>query len=59
MRSIAVKKTSPRPIGWLSKNEMAALLKVPDRKTTRGRIEYALLLFLYNSGARVSEATRL
>ena len=59
VRSIAVKKTAPRPIGWLSKNEMEALLKVPERKTPRGRIEYALLLFLYNSGARVSEATRL
>ena len=59
VRSIAVKKTTPRPIGWLSKNEMEALLKVPQRKTPRGRIEYALLLFLYNSGARVSEATRL
>ena len=38
---------------------MEALLKVPDRNTPRGRIEYALVLFLYNSGARVSEATQL
>ena len=59
VRSIAVKKTTPPPIGWLSKEEMEALLKVPDRKTPRGRMEYALLLFLYNSGARVSEATAL
>ena len=59
VRSIAVKKTTPRPVGWLSKNEMEALLKVPDRNTPRGRIEYALMLFLYNSGARVSEATQL
>ena len=50
VRSIAVKKTTPRPVGWLSKNEMEALLKVPDRNTPRGRIEYALVLFLYNSG---------
>ena len=59
IRSIAVKKTTPQPIGWLIKHEMEALLKVPERKSPRGRIEYALLLFLYNSGARVSEATQL
>ena len=38
---------------------MEAMLTVPDRKTSRGRREYALLLFLYNTGARVSEATQL
>ena len=38
---------------------MEALLTVPERKSHRGRIEHALLLFLYNSGARVSEATEL
>ena len=38
---------------------MEAMLAVPDRKTKRGRGEYALLLFLYNTGARVSEATQL
>jgi site-specific recombinase XerD len=38
---------------------MEAMLSVPDRKTSRGRSEYALLLFLYNTGARVSEATQL
>ena len=59
IRSIAVKKAVPQPISWLSKDEMDALLKVPDRQTPRGRIEHALLLFLYNSGARVSEATEL
>ena len=38
---------------------MEALLAVPDRQTPQGQVEYALLLFLYNTGARVSEATRL
>ena len=59
IRSIASKKAAPKPIGWLSKSEMKELLKVPDRRTPRGRVEYALLLFLYNTGARVSEATQL
>ena len=54
-----MKKATPKPIGWLSKTEMKALLDVPDRGTPRGRTEHALLLFLYNSGARVSEATGL
>ena len=59
IRAIAVKKATPQPIGWLGKTEMKALLEVPDRRRPRGRMEHALLLFLYNSGARVSEATDL
>ena len=38
---------------------MKALLEVPDLHTQRGWMEHALLLFLYNTGARVSEATDL
>ena len=59
VRAITLKKAVPQPIGWLSKTEMKALLKVPDGRTTRGRIEHGVLLFLYNTGARVSEATEL
>jgi site-specific recombinase XerD len=35
---------------------MDALLNAPDRSTVLGRRDYALLLFLYNSGARAEEA---
>lgn len=59
IRAIASKKSMPPPVGWLTRAEMEAMLAVPDRKTRRGRSEYALLLFLYNTGARVSEATQL
>jgi len=59
IRAIASKRSMPPPIGWLTRPEMEAMLAVPDRKTNRGRSEYALLLFLYNTGARVSEATHL
>ena len=59
IRAIASKKATPQPIGWLGKTEMNDLLEVPDRRTLRGRVEHALLLFLYNTGARVSEATGL
>jgi integrase/recombinase XerD len=57
--AIPSKKSMPQPVGWLTRAEMEAMLAVPDRKTKRGRSEYALLLFLYNTGARVSEATQL
>ena len=59
IRAIPSKKANPDPICWLTKSEMEALLNVPDRKTMRGHNEYALLLFLYKTGARVSEATQL
>jgi integrase/recombinase XerD len=57
--AIASKKSMSPSVGWLTRAEMEAMLAVPDRKTSRGRSEYALLLFLYNTGARVSEATQL
>ena len=59
IRAIASKRSMPPPVGWLTRAEMEAMLATPDRKTKRGRSEYALLLFLYNTGARVSEATQL
>ena len=59
LRAVPAKKAAPQPVTWLTNAEMDAVLDVPDRKSPRGRIEYALLLFLYNSGARVSEATHL
>ena len=51
IRSIALKKATAQPVGWLGKAEMEALIKVPDRGTQRGRTEHALLLFLFNSAA--------
>ena len=59
IRAMASKKSMSPPVGWLSRSEMEAMLAVPDRKTRRGCCEHALLLFLYNTGARVSEATQL
>jgi site-specific recombinase XerD len=38
---------------------MDALLAAPDRRTKQGMRDHALLLFLYNSGARVTEAASL
>ena len=59
VRAIETKKSSPQPIGWLTVAETEDLLKVPDIRRIRGRMEHALLLFLYNTGARVSEAVNL
>jgi site-specific recombinase XerD len=46
-------------IPYLDKPEMDALLGAPDRQTVLGRRDHALLLFLYNSGARAHEAAQL
>ena len=59
IRAIPSKKAMPQPISWLTREEVDAMLGVPDRRTLRGRTEHALLLFLYNTGARVSEAAQL
>lgn len=55
---IGVKKV-PRPlIGYLEKEEMDALLAAPDRTHSQGHRDHAILLFLYNTGARADEAAQ-
>ncbi len=56
---IPFKKTTQTIVPYLEKKEMDALLEAPDRNTKQGCRDYALLLFLYNSGARASEAAQL
>ena len=59
IRSIPFKKANKAVIPYLDKPEMDALLGAPDRQTVQGRRDHALLLFLYNSGARAHEAAQL
>ena len=59
IRLIPFKKTSKPVITYLDKSEMNALLDAPDRGTPQGQRDYVMLLFLYNSGARASEAVKL
>ncbi len=59
MRAVPFKKTAKTAIGYLEKAEMDALLSQPDRRTSLGVRDHALLLFLYNSGARADEAAKL
>ena len=49
---------SPR-LTYLEQAEIEAVLAVPDRATAQGQRDYALLLFLYNTGARTSEVAEL
>lgn len=57
--AIPVKRTARRLIHFLTRAEMNAILAACDRATWAGRRDYALLMTLYNTGARVSELTAL
>lgn len=57
--AIPVKRTTHKLVGSLSRAEVEALLAAPDQAAWTGRRDYALLLTLYNSGARVSEIIAL
>lgn len=59
VRSVPLKKAAKMLIGYLDKPEVEALLRAPDRSTRLGSRDHALLLFLYNSGARADEAASL
>lgn len=53
-------KRFDRPLlGFLSRQEVAALLAAPDRATWSGHRDAILLTLLYNTGARLSEITGL
>jgi len=52
-------KRAPRStVTYLEKSEMDALLNAPDQSTDQGRRDHAILLFLYNTGARADEAAQ-
>jgi integrase/recombinase XerD len=59
VRAIPFKKTTKAVVDYLDKPEMDVLLKVPDKRTKLGARDYALLLFLYNTGARADEAAHV
>jgi site-specific recombinase XerD len=54
--SIQSKKTTKRLVGYLCQDELDAILGASNQSTPLGRRDYALLLFLARTGARVSEA---
>lgn len=59
IQSVPPRRAPPPTIPYLETVEIDAVLAVPDRRAPRGCREYALLLFLYNTGARASEAADL
>ncbi len=59
IRSVPFKKGIQSPREHLEKEEMDALLNAPDRRTAQGYRDYALLLFMYNTGARADELAHL
>ncbi len=56
IRRVPFKRAWKTPIPYMEKDEIDALLRAPNQATDHGRRDYALLLFLYNSGARATEA---
>jgi site-specific recombinase XerD len=59
IRAVPFKKTAKPTLAYLEKPEMDALLNLPDRHTKLGGRDYALVLFLYNTGARAQEVADL
>lgn len=57
--AIPVKRSERKLVGYLNRMEVEAILAAPDLSKWQGRRDYALLLTLYNSGARVSELISL
>jgi site-specific recombinase XerD len=53
---IPVKKRSRPIMCYMDANEIAAILREPDRSSLGGQRDHALLAFLYNTGARIQEA---
>jgi site-specific recombinase XerD len=59
VRAVLFKKAPLSLVTYLDKAEMEALLGAPDVGTAQGRRDHALLLFLYNTGARADEAAHV
>ena len=53
---IPAKKRSQPAMCYMDAEEIAAILREPDRARLEGQRDYALLAFLYNTGARIQEA---
>jgi integrase/recombinase XerD len=57
--AIPLKRADSKVRSYLTREEMDAILAVLDRNQWCGRRDYALLLTMYNTGARVSEISFL
>jgi len=59
IQAIPLRRTASPAMAYLDKPEIDALLAVPDRGRPQGQRDYALLLLLYNTGARATEAAEI
>lgn len=59
IRIVPIKKGVVTSVTYLERPEIDALLAAPEQSSSQGIRDRVLLLFLYNSGARVSEAASL
>jgi len=59
IRTIPLKRTQHKTVDYLEENEIQALLNAVDLNAPTGIRDNALLLLLYNTGARVSEIVQL
>ena len=53
--AVPFKRASVRVVEYLETHELRALLDAPDRSTPVGRRDHAMVLTLFNTGARVQE----
>src|SRR5580698_7133659 len=53
--AIRTKRATHRAVAYLEPEEARAVIAAVDTSSSRGRRDHALLLLLYNTGARVSE----
>lgn len=59
LQAVPLRRVAHPTVPYLEKPEVDALLATPDRRRPQGQRDYALLLFLYNTGARADEAAHL
>jgi integrase/recombinase XerD len=57
--AIPCKRTDKPLLGFLSRQEVEAILAATDQATWTGRRDHLLFTFLYNTGARISEALQV
>jgi integrase/recombinase XerD len=57
--AIPTKRYERNTVGYLDRDEIAALLAAPDKRTWLGRRDHALLTLMIQTGVRVSELTSL
>lgn len=57
--AVRAKRSRGRVISYLEAEHVRAILKEPDRRTPSGIRDYALLLLLFNTGARIAEVLAL